>query len=287
MGRPKKRKLCGKEALLSSESTFPTLDNHTRPDHIPDSDVGDTTTDSYIPVIPNSNTSSSDVAAYMMVEDKLQLHSSNDMVAGSQSCVCLSAMYLTLANLQSMQDFTFPPSLHLLRTATATGWDVLHCGQCPILYLSAMQNIQLLGLLIVSLAERYDKLLKSIDDETERCDAANEMKTFRVGDTSLATAHMHTGQLDCPASFLIELQSSEWRTMVKKVIRADVHGSNGEGSLALLNLIDKMEERQHGWHVAHPVRDAPPCERPSAGEQPMCLTLVREAKRIIRSLDFD
>lgn len=107
-------------------------------------------------------------------------------------------MYLTLDNLRAMQDFAFPPSLHLLRRATATGWDVVVCEQCPKLFLSAMQNVQLLGLLLVSLVERYSKVLTAIELEESRCILVQETKTFRVGDMSAANSSMHNGSgTDC------------------------------------------------------------------------------------------
>lgn len=197
-------------------------------------------------------------------------------------------MYLTLENLRGMENFSFPFSLYLLRNATATGWDVVRCEYCPETFLTAMQNVQLLGLLLVILAERYVKILQAIDAERQRLVLTNETKTFRVGDMTPANSHIHTGWVDCPGSFMIELQPSEWSSMAKKGVKAEIHGRDAdENSRAYSRLIKYLEERQHAWHALSR-EDAPYlCKGRNLTDKPLCLALASEAKRVVAMMEFD
>lgn len=215
----------------------------------------------------------------------LQQH---DALPAPQLCACISAMYLALDDLGKMQDFSFPFSLHNLRRATNTGWDVIRCEHCPILFLTAMQNVQLLGVLLVSLAERYNKIQKAVGAERQHCELAGETKTFRVRDMNMTNAHLHTGEVDCPASFTVELQPSEWYVMAMKVLKAEIHGKDEQETPALMGLIHGLEERQRAWHLAHPARDAQElCTGQSISDQPLCLMLAIETKRLLDSMNFD
>ncbi|KAI6966912.1 hypothetical protein KC327_g5087 [Hortaea werneckii] len=71
------------------------------------------------------------------------------------SCACLSTLYLTLSTLQPHQSPSspsspsFPHTLVPLRKAMQTATSILTCPICPQKFLSAMQNTQLLGTLLV------------------------------------------------------------------------------------------------------------------------------------------
>ncbi|RMX76439.1 hypothetical protein D0869_10721 [Hortaea werneckii] len=73
------------------------------------------------------------------------------------TCACLSTLYLTLSTLQqqphssptSSPSSSFPHTLAPLRTAMQTATSILVCPHCPQRFLSAMQNTQLLGTLLV------------------------------------------------------------------------------------------------------------------------------------------
>lgn len=207
------------------------------------------------------------------------------------TCACLSTMYLTLNTLQQMTTFTFPFALHPLREAMQTASDVIACKQCPTKFITAIQNVQLLGTLLVSIAERFSKVLHHINDEAARAEIADETKKFRLADLNTASGHLHTGGLGCLAAFSVELTPSEWQSMTKKVVRAEVHGPS-DGNLccpSFLGLIKQMRQRQEGWHCRTMVADAPnglPVGNCLPKENHLCLKLAACAERITQEFDW-
>ncbi|RMY48286.1 hypothetical protein D0863_15428 [Hortaea werneckii] len=102
------------------------------------------------------------------------------------TCACLSTLYLTLSTLQqqpqphssptSSPSSSFPHTLAPLRTAMQTATSILVCPHCPQRFLSAVQNTQLLGTLLVSM---YDRQLAWHSSTKEVVDAADgEVKTI-------------------------------------------------------------------------------------------------------------
>ncbi|WPG99636.1 Hypothetical protein R9X50_00245400 [Acrodontium crateriforme] len=169
------------------------------------------------------------------------------------SCACLSTMYLTLSTLQSMNPaFAFPVALHRLREAMSTASEVLACETCPLKFITAIQNTHLMGTLLVSIAERYGKVLESITAETARAEEAGEQKTFRFADLNTPSSHLQMGGLGCSATFNIDLSPHEWNIIAKNVVRAEVHGPAGSNECCsyLVGLAKKMHERQIKWHAS-------------------------------------
>jgi hypothetical protein len=194
------------------------------------------------------------------------------------SCACLSTLYLALNDLQTMDtECTFPYSLQPLRDATQTAETVLQCIECSKRFISAMQSTQLMGALLVSIAERFSKVLSYINHESSRVSLASETKQFRLADMN----HI--------AAFSIDLSAEEWRSMCKKVVRAEV--------ACLVNVAKQMKERQRRWHQNPTPVDSPkdehgvPIGRTSLVEQHgqgeyLCLRLVFCAEKVIGGLDW-
>jgi hypothetical protein len=84
------------------------------------------------------------------------------------TCACLSTLYLTLSNLATMDPaFCFPTALHPIREAMSTASQVISCQICPTRFITGLQNVQLLNALLMSLAERFSRILTSISAEAE------------------------------------------------------------------------------------------------------------------------
>jgi hypothetical protein len=218
---------------------------------------------------------------------------SSDVQITLAKCSCLSDMYLTLQTLQIYETFEFPDTLPLLRNSIQSTKAVLECPQCPKESTSAMQNIMLLTTLLTSITDCYRKLLLSIDTEAKRVEEAGEKKHFRMGDSSPEKAHLHTGTLDCPMGFYVDLNGQEWRTLARKVVKADVVGSGvALNSSAVLGLADMLEERQRRWHRdpktleirTHFSKDGIHCA-PRDGEF-SCLKMVGMVRRHVDLLDL-
>ncbi|KAF2018910.1 hypothetical protein BU24DRAFT_488968 [Aaosphaeria arxii CBS 175.79] len=162
-------------------------------------------------------------------------------------CTCLSIMYLTLSDLQSLKSFSFPAVIPELRKAMTTAAAIVQCERCPKESFTAIQNVQSLSALLSAIAERFHKVLVGIDAETERLERTGEKKLFRIGDHDPSLRHLHTGQMDCPMGFNVELESAVWKKLAKKVLKTEVHGG-GSNPCPLVMLLEMMEKRQHKWH---------------------------------------
>ena len=161
-------------------------------------------------------------------------------------------MYLCLSNLGGIPTFEFPYQLPPIKSAIRTTKGVLECSQCPKESTSAMQNIMMLITLVTTITDSYRKMLVYIDNETARAEAAGEKKNYRIGDNSPEKWHMHTGTLDCPMGFNIDLDPDQWKSLARQVIKADVHGSANASSTSLMGLVGSLEERQVRWHENPP-----------------------------------
>ncbi|KAF2739952.1 hypothetical protein EJ04DRAFT_425731 [Polyplosphaeria fusca] len=162
-------------------------------------------------------------------------------------CTCLSILYLTLTDLQTMTSFSFPAVISPMRQAMSTASTIIHCEKCPRDTFSAIQNVLTLSSLFSAIASRFHKVLNEIEAEADRLEESGTKKTFRIGDTSPAHTHLHTNSLDCPMGFDIELDGSEWRRLAKKALKTEVLGG-GSNPAPLKVLIDQFESRQTDWH---------------------------------------
>lgn len=162
-------------------------------------------------------------------------------------CTCLSLTYLTLTDLQTVPAFSFPQVIIPLRKAMTTISSLIHCPVCPSDAFSAIQNVSSLSSLFKALLQRFSKVLQEIDAESDRLRTKGEKKPYRIGDNSPAVAHLHTGTLDCPMGFNVELEPDAWRGLVKTALRGEVHGG-GSNPVPLARLLEMAEERQKKWH---------------------------------------
>ena len=146
-----------------------------------------------------------------------------------------------------MRTFSFPQVIIPLRKAMSCITAVTHCATCALDVFSALQNVSSLASLFKATIARFARVLQEIDLEAARLVAAGARKPYRIGDNNPALAHLHTGTLDCPMGFNIELEPCVWKTLVKTALRTEVHGG-GSNPRPLMLLLDEAEERQQRWH---------------------------------------
>lgn len=191
-----------------------------------------------------------------------------------------------------MQDFTFPFSLHLLREATGTAWTVVQCQYCPSSSITAIQNVHMLGILLLSIVERYGKVLLAVEVEEARATDTKETKSFRIGDMTQANSHLHTGEaFGCPGSITLELNPAEWRGLTKKLIKAEVSSTTNTCCPGLMSVIDSLIRRQNRWHENLPARDVNDVMKAYRQQtddvNPVCLVMVEQAKALAGLLNFE
>ncbi|KAF2484317.1 hypothetical protein BDY17DRAFT_295402 [Neohortaea acidophila] len=230
-------------------------------------------------------------------------------LTGLPTCACLSNLYLTLSTLSSMDPtFPFPASLHPLREAMTTASQVLECTECPKKFITGVQNTQLVGTLLTSIAERFGKILLRITADAERAEREGEKKSLPLSSLSTSTSHLHADSLGtCLTAFSVSLEPAEWRRLAKKVVRAEVYGplddaggagGNGEfGCCAhFLGLTRQMSDRQHRWHSAdfdipddfprHPVTGLKLGGKNVPKEDHICLKLANFAEKLVEGFDW-
>ena len=215
----------------------------------------------------------------------IQDMSANLTPSKGPGCACLTNLYLTLSSFQSLPPPSFPLSSGNLQKATNTARDVLRCPCCPKTFNSAFQNISLLGTLLPLIIMEYAKLLSHVDEKS----AGGESVTFRMGIQDPALMHHHTGTVDCPMGFNIELSAVEWRRTARKVIKQQVHGVK-TGNESLCSLIDELEQRQHTWHsTPYPQSVAgytPVCTTDDDKGERGCIRVVKNLRKSILALDL-
>ncbi|KAI9752306.1 MAG: hypothetical protein M1835_001108 [Candelina submexicana] len=135
-------------------------------------------------------------------------------------------------------------------------------------------------------------MLQSIDREAAALSGEGGKKKFRMGDMSDSTAGMHTGTLDCPMAFEVELTASEWRTMAKKVVLNDLRGPDGNGGLmALLSSMEERQKERHRSQSRYEDGSEVACKlmrqvAPPNGDY-TCLRIMDHARKVIEAVDID
>ena len=213
------------------------------------------------------------------------------------SCTCLSALFLHLTSLnqEATKPATFPFALHSLRPAMQSALQILDCPECPQRFMTAIQNTQLLGALLMSLADRFTKILVSITKEAEEAALKGEEKAFRLADLNTSTAHLHTGGLSCAAAFNVHLSPAEWRRMAKKVVKAEVYGVGNECCVYYLLLVEKMEKRHTHYEHRELPEDFPVHHRTGLQlggrnipkEDHVCLKYAEMGRRLVEGADWE
>jgi hypothetical protein len=189
----------------------------------------------------------------------------------------------------------------------STAKTIICCEECPRHFITGVQNTQLLGALFIAIAERFSRVLENINEEAARAENEGERKRFRLTDLNGENGgHLHLGGAGCMAAFSLDLSPGEWRSMCKKVVRAEVVGpaEGGEGDCPgsdehshcpyFLGLTKQMEERQHRWHKMPLPEDFPkgamgmfPHGRDGGKkEEPLCLKLVGSSRTLVGSFDW-
>jgi hypothetical protein len=221
------------------------------------------------------------------------LNASATEVPAVQSCACLSSIYLTLENLRGMDVVSFPSSLHYLRDALHTSKSCIDCQVCPVQYLTATQNSQLLGTLLHSMSERYGRVLKAIASDTTAAEQSGQTKTLQIGSLEATIPrHGNVGGIDLNEPLVLELPPLEWMKLAKRVVKAEIHGISDASRASFMSVLTSLEKRQAHWHTMEPTADCPNPDRRrhdmhDHNDNPMCLMLAREAKRLVDRFDFN
>jgi len=151
----------------------------------------------------------------------------------------------------------------------------------------------MLGMFLMTVAERYHRVMDWIEQEQHRATAANERLSFQLGDLNCGTNHLHTR--DCLGGFVVNLDPLEWRKLTKRVVRDEVRGTEVTRCSSFIGLLDALVARQRQWHVNLPPTDMPRNVLMTSNNSPIelvekdatCLRLAREARSLIEKIDYE
>nr|OQO16257.1 hypothetical protein B0A51_16513 [Rachicladosporium sp. CCFEE 5018] len=91
----------------------------------------------------------------------------------TDSCACLSSLYLSLSSLTSLPSNSLLQALPALANALASAQSALLCPHCPTRLITNVQNTQVLSTLLTSLASAFMELLAKVDDRAARVAACS------------------------------------------------------------------------------------------------------------------
>ncbi|KAL1792097.1 hypothetical protein ACET3X_009848 [Alternaria dauci] len=174
-------------------------------------------------------------------------HDTFSSQSNTGQCSCLTTTWLTLTELQAVVTFHFPQVVLPLRKAMTALSELIHCDQCPRESYSAIQNVQSIVSVMKAVVERFNRVLIEVDREAVRLEETGQKKPYRIGDNNPALLHLHTGTLDCPMGFNIEIEGKDWKKLVKTALKTEVYGG-GSNPRPLLDLVKESETRQENWH---------------------------------------
>ncbi|KAH7174363.1 uncharacterized protein B0J16DRAFT_404004 [Fusarium flagelliforme] len=189
----------------------------------------------------------------------------------SPSCSCLATFYLTMDDLCKNTDLVFPSGLMFLRRTLSTVSQLAHCQTCPTQYLSSMQNIQLLGTLLMSIARQYGVVLESITKESDLMSGGNQPMYIQFGPFVE----------DSASAFSFQTSPSEWAALARRAVKQEVYGSDDKED-SLWGLIHLLERRQVKWHALPPKPDCP--YRRLTDKEPLCMKILQGAKTFLGTL---
>ncbi|KAL8823133.1 MAG: hypothetical protein Q9191_006148 [Dirinaria sp. TL-2023a] len=228
-------------------------------------------------------------AQILSTESSPAYNDQREQTVSTSGCSCLSNLYATLSSFQSLPPPSFPYSMSILHKATNVARGACCCENCPTQYASALQNLMLLSTLLPLISHGYANLLSHLDERASR----TESVTMRLGehDKTLDDVLKHTGTIDCPMSFDVDLTAEEWRSVARKAIRRKVIG-NAVTDTTLLGVVNSLENRQRSWHE-HPIlaefQHGKSCREHGSevGEEHTCLKMLARVRVSIEALDLD
>ncbi|GCB17120.1 hypothetical protein AAWM_00005 [Aspergillus awamori] len=121
----------------------------------------------------------------------------------TDECACLSEQYLLLEQLRLKSQLIVPEDLHLLRETVRKAFMILNCQHCPLRYFAIIQNSVIL--------------------ETKRLESNGEHKRVRLSNVHEDGSY-HANLPGDTSLFPVNLVPTEWRTIMRKVLKAEIFG---------------------------------------------------------------
>ena len=151
--------------------------------------------------------------------------------------------------------------------------------------MSQAQNLMLASSLMMTTVIACIKLLEGIEKEAAQARVSGTKRHFRMGETAPHLQHLHTGTLDCPMGFNIDLDADEWERLVKRAVKNEIF-DRSETNVTLEGMITKYEDRQRTWH-SRGAHDHPQPEPVCSEEDWTCMRLASGIRSQIERIPRD
>lgn len=147
---------------------------------------------------------------------------------------------------------------------------------------------------LLTIAERYERVLDCIEAEQLRATASNETKVFRMSDLNGAKVHLHSSDPAMDMSDLsINLDPLEWRKLTKRVVKTEIEGSD-ICCPTFMDLVEDLVNRQTRWHSMPKPEGFPrsvlkwqETQTEEQKQDAICLRFANDAKLIVGNLNFE
>jgi hypothetical protein len=108
----------------------------------------------------------------------------------------------------------------------------------------------------------------------------------------LQPTDLHTGTLNCPMSFEIQLEPSDWKKFAKQGLRMEVFGG-GQNKTSFISLLNAMEMRQRRWHADKSMHTEERTKMfgshehcASNGESATCIRMVNQINKMVEAMEW-
>ncbi|KAF0322363.1 lactose regulatory protein LAC9 [Colletotrichum asianum] len=211
--------------------------------------------------------------------------------SNQSSCACLASLYLMLDQMQANEEMAFPSGLHFLRGMMVKARDIIHCPICPTRFLSATQNMPLLGGLMMSIARQCGIVLEAIESEATTATRLNHTKAIEFqglgsdGVVSLPDAPSHVPVSNVSGGFSVQMHPLEWMILANKAVKTEIYGLDGASKSSFMGLLEVLEERQGTWHSSPRSQDY--AHYANGADRPTCIRIIDEVRRLMGVLKLE
>lgn len=229
------------------------------------------------------------------------------------SCSCLASLYLALDSLARLPT-EVGPAIRVARCALKTAHDAIQCQVCspPLtettkLPIATLQNGMVLGALLPTIADAYQRILDLVEAETAR--GIIEQRQLRFVLSEYGGVWGQLRGCGVATRYADEwMQPAMWRLLVRALLKTDVYGIKfdpekpGDGGLqnshlGLKDIIGQMDERSRTRHAeidamveaglpvpTGPIGMAMRHSHAHGGEEPPCRKIIQIAGEAVDRL---
>ncbi|OQO12147.1 hypothetical protein B0A48_02787 [Cryoendolithus antarcticus] len=208
-------------------------------------------------------------------------------LASSNSCACLSSLYLSLSSLASLPSNSLLQALPALATALASAQSALLCPHCPTRLITNVQNTQVLSTLLTSLASAFMELLAKVDDRAARV-AACSSASYNCAD---ASRHDRSNEDSRRMAAKLPIFALVWGTLCPSCQNPhNLPSYSSDGTSyppTLMSLVHGLKNRQDRFHAVCAEVGGPYVDARAPGEREhLCQKMAGVAGIMVEGFDW-